>query len=179
MLFVAITSALVKIFLIDFENGEYLYCLLSVAGDIVLALGVYAFVKEYSGINRAVTGFVIALFLPTVLMNTIYGGSYSCYYVPVLIWALYFLKSRKNILSFILLGAGLALGVQALYILPFYVFIYVSGLIRKNKTIRLYHFGLSFCIPLIMFLIRLLRGVFPGHHDCLSRPRRRCETDLI
>lgn len=158
MLFVAITSALVKIFLIDFENGEYLYCLLSVAGDIVLALGVYAFVKEYSGINRAVTGFVIALFLPTVLMNTIYGGSYSCYYVPVLIWALYFLKSRKNILSFILLGASLALGVQALYILPFYVFIYVSGLIRKNKTIRLYHFGLSFCIPLIMFLIRLLRG---------------------
>ena len=158
MLVGVIASVILKISLIDFENAEYLYCLLSVATDIILALGVYAFVKREAGIKRAVIGFLISLFLPTVLFNTVYGGSYSAFYISVIIWALYLLRSRKIMLSFLLLGVSFALNYQTVFILPFFIFIYVSGLIYGKKSVRLYHFGLTFCAPLIVLLINILRG---------------------
>ena len=158
MLVGIIASVILKISLIDFENAEYLYCLLSVATDIILALGVYAFVKREAGIKRAVIGFLISLFLPTMLFNTVYGGSYSAFYISVLIWALYLLRCGKVKLSFLLLGVSAALNYQTVFILPFFIFVYISGLIGGKKSVRLYHFGLTVCAPVIAFIVNILRG---------------------
>lgn len=158
MLVGIIASVILKISLIDFENAEYLYCLLSVATDIILAFGVYAFVKAESDIKHAIISFVISLFLPTVLFNTVYGGSYSAFYISVIIWALYLLRGGKTKLSFLLLGVSFALNYQTVFILPFFIFVCVSGLLCGKKQVRLYHFGLTALAPAIVFLINILRG---------------------
>ena len=90
----------------NFENGEYTYGLLSVVFDVFLALGVYAFAKAQAGLNKAVIGFVIVLFLPTVLMNTAFCGRNAALYAPFVVWFLYLIYSKRYKLSLAVLGAG-------------------------------------------------------------------------
>lgn len=108
MLLAEIAALALRVCMIDFKSGEYAACLVSAVFDIILALGVYAFVKALSGTKRAVTGYCITLFLPNVLMNTAFDGTNITLFVPLAVWFLYFLYLQRYKISFIILGAGTA-----------------------------------------------------------------------
>ena len=132
------------IFLLTRIPGKaiYKYKLLSVIFDYVLAAGVFAFVRKTADDKKAALAYSITLILPTVWLNSAAWGQCDSIYVAFIVWSLYFLYTNKYIRSFVFLGISLAVKLQAVFIIPFFVFLYILGLINKEKKIRLYHFGI-------------------------------------
>ena len=136
----------------------YKYKILSVIFDYVLASGVYAFIKKLSGEKKALIGYAVTLFLPTVFINSAVWAQCDAMYVSMIVWSLYFLYTGKTNRSFIFLGLALALKLQTVFILPFYGFVFLRGVIDKDKKIRLYHFAISVGTVLVTALPNILAG---------------------
>ena len=136
----------------------YKYKILSVTFDYVLAAGIYAFAKKLSGEKKAVLAYAITLFLPTVWIDSACWGQCDSIYVSFIVWSLYFLYSDRVNLSFIFLGISLAFKLQAVFILPFFGFVFLYGIIVKEKKIRLYHFAISLGTVVATALPNLIAG---------------------
>lgn len=136
----------------------YKYKILSVIFDYVLAAGIYAFVKKLSGDKKAVLAYALTLLLPTVWLNSACWGQCDSIYVSFIVWSLYFLYSGRFNLSFVFLGISLAFKLQTVFILPFFGFVFIYGLIVKEKKIRLYHFAISLGTVVATALPNIIAG---------------------
>ncbi|ETP72621.1 putative integral membrane protein [Lachnospiraceae bacterium JC7] len=121
-------------------DSVFKYKLLSCLFDFVLALGVYFFVKKYTDSGKAVTGYAVTLFLPTVWLNSAAWGQCDSIYVSLIVIALYLLFNEKTTGSVILLGLAMAFGSQTVFVLPFFLFVYIYGFIKKKTRLQLLHF---------------------------------------
>ena len=136
----------------------YKYKILSVIFDFILAAGVYAFVKKLTDKNKALIAYIMTLFLPTVWMNSAPWGQCDSIYVSLIIWALYSLYTDKTIRCFVLLGISFAFKLQAVFIIPFIVLVYISGLIRHDRKVRLYHFAVMAGTVVLVTLPNIIAG---------------------
>ena len=122
----------------------YMYKIFSVIFDFIMAFGVYKWLVELTNKKKAYIGFALSFLLPTVWINSAAWGQCDSIYVCFIIWALYMLYKKKNVLAFILLGFAFAFKLQTVFILPFIGYVYLTQL--KKREISILHFGL---IPLV------------------------------
>ncbi|WP_167957524.1 hypothetical protein [Anaerosporobacter faecicola] len=123
-------------------NCVYLYKMLSILFDYVLALSIGSFIATYKEkksfrfeFNVAYT---VVLFLPTVVLNSSYWGQCDSIYTAFLILTLLYLYKEKFTLAFLFFGLGLAFKLQTIFLLPFLLCYYIY---KKKFSILL--FGLS------------------------------------
>lgn len=98
---------------------------------IALAVGVFLLVKELTGSNeKAVVGYVAALALPTVFTNSAIWGNADVVYATFLIFAFYFAVKNSSVLCFLFFGLSFANKAQAIFILPFLIYLVFSGRLK-------------------------------------------------
>ena len=95
--------------------------LISVLGDIILALGVIRVVRElHPQGSRAECAGIITLFLPTVWLNSSMWGQVDALYTSALVWSFYHLLRRQNFLCSACFGVALSFKLQALFLAPLF-----------------------------------------------------------
>ena len=126
------------------------YKLLSVIFDFLLATGAALLVHSSSSSNsklKAVITFGITFCSITVILNSAFWAQCDSIYVALILFALYFLKKDKNILSFVFIGIAFAFKLQTVFILPVLIYYYIS-----TRKISILHF---FIIPAVDFIMCL------------------------
>lgn len=97
--------------------------------------------------------YAIVLMLPTVIVNSAYWAQCDSIYSTFVILSLIFLKKDKFIATFACLGLAFAFKLQAIFILPFYIYYYFA---QKKYSI------FNFLIGVITFYIACLPGILMG-----------------
>ncbi|MCR5770902.1 MAG: glycosyltransferase 87 family protein [Butyrivibrio sp.] len=121
------------------------YKLLSMIFDYLLGIVVARFVYELTDHNKKVNAylaFTIVIMSPLVISNSAVWGQCDSIYVFFVIISLLCLYKSRFILSFVLLGLAFSFKLQAVFILPFYLFYYFY-----KQRYSIFHFLI---IPLIM-----------------------------
>lgn len=139
------------------------YKMFSVIFDFVLAISAALVVKEFdssnSRIRQALTYSVVFCSI-TVIFNSSFWAQCDSIYVSFILLAIYFLHRHKNIAAFVLIGAAFAFKLQTVFILPLFLYIYIS-----NRKISILHFLLIpltdvvLCLPAV-FLGRKFSDIF-------------------
>ncbi len=128
------------------------YKFLSVLFDFALAAVCGFFCCELAGKKKSCGCFLFVytavLFLPTVFLNSGFWGQCDSIYAFFVISALYFLYVERTNFSFVMLGFAFAFKLQAVFIVPFYLYYYF-----RKKSFS----ALSF---LIVPGVLLLSGLF-------------------
>ncbi len=107
----------------------YLYKVLSVLFDFLLALSI-AFFVNYTGTgtifkkNSFSFSYAYVILLPTVVMNSSFWGQCDSVYTFFLLWSIWLLYKEKFATSFFLLGCALSFKLQTVLIAPLFVFYY-------------------------------------------------------
>lgn len=132
----------------------YSYKALSIAFDFVLALSaallVYSFDSKKSHLKPVFT-YALVFCSMTVVLNSSFWAQCDSIYVSFILLSIYFLKKEKNIPSFIMLGIAFSFKLQAVFILPVYLFYYVCT--RKTSIIHFLiipAFDFVMCLPAII-----------------------------
>lgn len=115
-------------------NPMHLIKAFSILFDYVLAFGSYLLVNEFEG-KRSIKGLIAyatVILMPTVIANSSAWSQCDSVYVAFLILSLYFLMKEKNTPSFILFGIAFGFKLQAVFLLPLFIFIYFS---KKNFSV--------------------------------------------
>lgn len=127
-------------------NCVYQYKALSVLFDFVLAVGVRRLYICISGNKEVADRLLLAIiFLPTLFINSAAWGQCDSIYTAFLIWSLVFFFDGKYKYSFALYGMACAFKLQAIFLLPFFLFAYV-----RKKDFSALHF---FIIPAVMEIV--------------------------
>ncbi len=137
----------------------YSYKTLSIIFDFVLAISsamlVYSFCKNKSFFKSALT-YAIVLFSIPVIFNSSFWAQCDSIYVSFILLAIYFIHKDRNILSFVMLGISLAFKLQMIFILPVFLFYYVS-----TRKISILHFLIIPAVDVIMCLPAIILGRNP------------------
>lgn len=106
----------------------YLIKLLSVFFDLLLALAVLKTVMLVTEDDMsALTAFLAALLLPTVILNSSCWGQCDSIYAAFSLWALYFGLRNKFLPSVICMAIGFSFKLQAIFMLPVFGIFLFSG----------------------------------------------------
>ena len=137
--------------------------------DVLIAFGVYLNVKYLTKSNdKAFLGYIIFLCLPVQFFNTAIWGNSDSMYFSCFIYIIYFILKKKDGWAFFLLGIAFGLKLQAVFILPFIVFLLVKREMKFYKLILIplgliatffpaYLCGASFTEP-FLFIGRQIGG---------------------
>lgn len=122
----------------------------SIIFDYILAISVAFLVKELlkgkkNANDLAVLAYGLILILPIVFINSADWGQCDSIYATFSVISLIFLMKEKYFKSFVFLGIAFAFKLQAVFILPVYIFAYV-----KNKKFPIAYFLL---IPIVNLLL--------------------------
>lgn len=124
------------------------YKLLSCIFDFLLAgvmgYAVYDF-SERDRVLKGVLAYAVVLFSPIVFFNSSYWAQCDAIYSFFCIVSLLAFCKDKYILAFVMYGIAFAFKLQAVFLLPFYLFFYFA-----KKKFSFLHFGL---IPAVMILL--------------------------
>jgi len=116
-------------------NPVYLYKIISVLFDFLIAFSVLYFsVNCFVGSSNAKVNkkrnlclsYACVILLPTMVMNSAYWGQCDSLYTFFLLWSIWFLYKESYPLSFFALGCSLAFKLQAILLLPLFVYAYFS-----------------------------------------------------
>jgi Gpi18-like mannosyltransferase len=119
----------------------------SLITDFVCAGFIYKLVKLKSqNIDLALLAYLATLLSPTVILNSSFWGQTDSLYTAGLAACLYFLMIKKNWLAFISFGIAFAFKLQAVFLLPFLLILWLK------KEVSWKHFLM---IPLV-YLISIL-----------------------
>lgn len=117
----------------------YAYKLFSIIFDYLLAICVALLACRLSKSERKENIFLICysvvLMLPTVILNSSWWAQCDSIYTTFIILSFLSLFYEKNVLSFIFFGIALAFKLQAIFLLPFYLFLYLE---RKRILVSYY-----------------------------------------
>ena len=136
-------------------NSLYSIKFISIIFDYVLALSSVCLVRQLVTKNKleySLLTYTVILFLPQVFINSGLWAQCDSAYTSFVILGLLFLLKEKYIKSFIFLGIAFSLKLQALFILPLFIVIYIS---KNNFSI------LNFLlIPIVDFIMCLPAIIF-------------------
>lgn len=131
-------------------NPVYLYKLLSVFFDFLLALSIAYFVNNSdSGTIFSDHSFALSygyvLMLPTVFMNSAFYGQSDSIYTFYILWSVWFLYKERFHLSAFMLGLALSFKLQTVLLLPLYLYVcfYKKRFSVYNLFITILTFWLS------------------------------------
>lgn len=127
-------------------NPLYQYKSLSVVFDysLAVAIGMIVYDIRKDKLTAAIS-FLITLFLPTVFMNSAMWGQCDAIYTSFAVWSLYAFGKKKYPLSFVLFGLACSFKLQAVFLLPFFLFAYV-----RKKEFSVLNFLI---IPAVMEIV--------------------------
>jgi Gpi18-like mannosyltransferase len=115
----------------------------SLITDFICAYFVYLIVNlRYPKRPFAIIAALIFLFTPTVILNSAFWGQADVLFTAPLLAAIYFLMTRKNALAFLTFGISLAFKLQALFLAPLLIGLFL------RREVSWKHFLL---IPLVLF----------------------------
>lgn len=126
------------------------YKLLSCIFDFLLAgiMGYFVYdLSEKDKVLRGIMTYAIVLFSPMVFLNSSYWGQCDAIYTFFCIASLAAFCKDKYKLTFLLYGVAFAFKLQAVFLLPFYLFLYF-----RKKKFSVLHFGL---IPIMMIVLSI------------------------
>lgn len=131
----------------------------SVICDYIAAFFVYLIAKiivkdDSSKKNRAMIAAVVVLLLPATIMNGALWKQCDSVYSCFLLISIYFAMKRKYNVSLLMLGVSFMFKLQAIYLFPLFVFLYIF----REKKLSVLHF---LWVP-VMYLIGGLPAVFAG-----------------
>ena len=147
----------------------FAYKMLSIAFDLLLAATVGLHVYDRSdeqSVLKAVIGFSAVWLSPIVIMNSSMWGQCDSIYTFFVVMSLFSLEKERFNKAFILLGVALAFKLQAIFILPFFVYRYLSE--KKFSLIRFLILPLVIWISSIPAII-FGRGLFTGFEIYFSQ----------
>ncbi len=127
---------------------------LSFAFDILLAIGVYKIVKMYNKENKIlpIAAYAVALFLPTVFVNSGFWGQCDGMYVGLVVWCVYYALQNKSLPASIFLGFALAHKLQTIFIIPF------LGYLWLRNRFKLRYLLVTLAVVFITFLPCYMAG---------------------
>ncbi len=137
----------------------YSYKLLSIIFDFWLACSAAVLVYEFSSVKsffKACITYAIVFCSMTVVLNSAFWAQCDSIYVTFILLAIYFIRKEKNIVSFIMLGISFAFKLQFIFILPFFLFYYIS-----TRKISIFHFLIIPVVDFIMCLPAVIVGRNP------------------
>lgn len=106
----------------------YLYKMLSIIFDYLLAYYCSIFICELTGAKKWQTSFNLiyatVLLLPTVVFNSAFWGQCDSIYTTFILLTLLYAYRKKYFKSFIFLGIAFAFKLQAIFIIPFMICLY-------------------------------------------------------
>ncbi len=137
----------------------YSYKALSIVFDFVLALSaallVYSFDSKKSHLKPVLT-YGLVFCSMTVVLNSSFWAQCDSIYVSFILLSICFLKKEKNINSFVMLGIAFSFKLQAVFILPVFLFYYVCT--RKTSIL---HFLIIPAVDFVMCLPAIILGRNP------------------
>ena len=129
----------------------------SIICDYISAFFIYLIVKKLMRENAIKTGIIaamVSLLLPATILNGALWKQCDSVYSCFLIISIYYAINKKYNMSLLMLGISFMFKLQAIYLLPLFVFLYIF-----NETgLSLLHFA---WIP-VMYLLGGLPAVFAG-----------------
>ena len=124
------------------DNDLYGLKLISIAFDYLASIAVFMILfQETSHVRKSIFGMGAVLLSPTVILDSAYWCQCDIIYTSFLLFAMYFLFRGSSRGCLICVGISFAFKLQAVFILPFLVIMWLKG-----KTIKLADF---FWLPAI------------------------------
>ncbi len=121
---------------------------LSIFFEYATSIAAFLILLHMTGSTRkSVMGMAFVLLSPTYILNGAYWGQCDAIYTCFIIWGIYYLLKDKGNLSMIMMGIALSFKLQAIFIFPFLIIIWL-----KKYTLKLLHF---IWIPIVYFATSL------------------------
>lgn len=131
-----------------FSNSMLALKLASVAFDFVAAGVMFLLLHHLTGSKRkGVAAMAITLLCPTVIFNSAWWCQCDIIYCTFMLLSLLFLLKDRGSLCCIMLGLAFAFKVQAVFLLPFLVIMWLKG-----RTVKFWQF---LWIPAVYFVIQI------------------------
>ncbi len=122
--------------------------LVSCLFDVVLAALGYRIIAKLTGSSvRAALAYGLILCLPTVAVNSGMWGQCDVIYVTCIIASLYLLYENKSNASMLLYGLAFAIKLQALFVFPFYLLMWVYKKYKIEQFLYIPVMYILTCIP--------------------------------
>ena len=119
--------------------------------DILLAFGIFFVIHRITKNKWLSTiGFAISFLLPVQAVNSGMWGQCDGFYTCMFVWAIYLIMARKSWAGNILVGLALAVKLQAVFILPLLVYLWVK---RKTHIWDLLFMAIGFFVTFIPYWI--------------------------
>ncbi len=122
--------------------------LVSIIFDFITAILVMLIVKTLIKPSKSSLiphlAYAVTLFVPTVILNGTVWGQCDIIYTSFIMLSIFFLLKKKPTWAFIAYGTALAFKLQAIFVLPVYIFLYI-----KEKKFSFLNFLM---IPLVQFI---------------------------
>lgn len=136
----------------------YIMCLVSGFGNSMFALKAVSILFDYaaaavifymvvqltSSKRKGIAAMAAVLLCPTVMINSAWWCQCDIIYITFMLLCLLFLFKDKSAPAFIMLGIAFAFKLQAVFLLPFIVILWLKG-----KTVKLWHL---LWIPAVFFI---------------------------
>lgn len=137
--------------------------IVSIIFDFLGAIIVYKIIQELlkdksykDKVSLLVYG--LYLILPTILLNSAYWAQSDSIYTTFVLLSILYLIKKNYKLSIVFFAIALSFKLQAIFILPLYVLMYIS-----ERKIKLRYF---LYIPLVIFILSIPKVIFS--HDLLA-----------
>lgn len=118
------------------ENNLYGLKMISVVFDYLTAVAVFLILYQLTGNpRRSIMGMAMLLLSPTVILDGAYWCQCDIVYTSFLLFALYYFFKDNSRLCMIFVGISFAFKLQALFIIPFFVIMWL-----KKKTVKFFDF---------------------------------------
>ncbi|MGN0364526.1 MAG: hypothetical protein ACI4E5_01120 [Suilimivivens sp.] len=135
------------------DNDLYGLKLVSVFFDYLAAIAVFLIIYQITGrVRKSIMGMAILLLSPTVILDSAYWCQCDIIYTTFILFAIYYLFKNNSRGCLILVGISFAFKLQALFIVPFLIILWL-----KKKTIKLRDFV---WIPIIYVVSALPAWLF-------------------
>ena len=131
--------------------------------EIAIAVGLYLIVKTVTGDKKSGwLAYIIYLCLPVQFFNSAVWGNADVLYFVCFVYILYCVLNEKDGLAFFLTGVCFGIKLQAVFILPFLLYLLIGGRMKLYKVVLLpigllctflpaYFCGASFTEPFLFF----------------------------
>ena len=154
--------------IISYFDVNYLTAIkvVSIVFDYILAVVVMMIIYELFKNDKrkhtyALIGFTVTSLLPTVILNSSAWAQCDSIYTSFALISILFLLKEKNIKAFIFLGIAFSFKLQAIFLFPIFILVYLS---KKNFSIT------NFLIVPVMNFIMCLPAIIIGKPilDCFT-----------
>lgn len=122
--------------------------------DFVIAFYVYKIIKlKYSQAIWAYIATGTVCILPTVLINGAMWGQCDSIYTAFVIMSLYYILKDQYSIAFIVYGIALSLKIQAIFVAPFFIVLFLT-----NTRVKIKHVLSIFLVYLVTLIPALIAG---------------------